>query len=169
LTPDWAVDTLPRESEEDPVFMSKGVQIAGGATLIVLLLLWYAISNPEAGSSFTYYQTLADFQATAASNIGEYARIRGFVTTGSIERDLAAKQVRFRLQDHPSQTSGEIGTPLPVVYADLAIPDLFKGGAEVVIEGRLASAEGEVYFHASKVITKCSSKYKAEPTQPAPV
>ena len=43
--------------------MSKGMQIAGGATLVALLLGWYAWSNLEAGASFAYFQTLEEFRA----------------------------------------------------------------------------------------------------------
>jgi hypothetical protein len=63
--------------------MSKGVQIAGGATLIALLLGWYAASNLEAGASYTYFQTLADFQAAEAAETEQHVRIHGFVTMGS--------------------------------------------------------------------------------------
>ena len=41
--------------------MSKGVQIATGATVVALLLGWYARSNLEAGSSFTYFKNLDEF------------------------------------------------------------------------------------------------------------
>jgi cytochrome c-type biogenesis protein CcmE len=148
--------------------MSKGVQIAGGATLIALLLGWYAASNLEAGASFSYFQTLADFQATMGSDTEQHARIRGFVAMGSIERDLAAKQVRFRLQNHPPHASAEIGSPLAVVYAGLETPDLFKDGAEVVIEGKLVGPDGDFHFRADKVLAKCPSKFEAEATEPAP-
>jgi cytochrome c-type biogenesis protein CcmE len=146
--------------------MSKGVQIAGGATLIALLLGWYAASNLEAGASYTYYQTLADFQAAAAAETEQHVRIHGFVTMGSIQRDLSAKQVRFRLQNDRPQPMGDMGSPLPVVYAGLETPDLFKDGAEVVIEGRLARSEGDFYFHADKVLAKCPSKFEAEAAEP---
>ena len=78
--------------------MSKGVQIAGGATLVALLLGWYAASNLEAGASFAYFKTLAEFEAARPSLIGHHARVHGYVALGSIERDVAAKQVRFHVQ-----------------------------------------------------------------------
>jgi cytochrome c-type biogenesis protein CcmE len=167
LTRDLAVDTLAHGCDEGRVFMSKGLQIAGGATLIALLLGWYAATNLEAGASFAYYQTLADFQATATSESAQHARIRGFVAIGSIERDLAAKQVRFRIQNHPPRPGEQGERPLPVVYAGLETPDLFKDGAEVVIEGTLAGADGEVYFQADKVLAKCPSKFGAKATEAA--
>ncbi len=44
-----------------------------------------------------------------------------------------------------------------MVYASLETPDLFKDGAEVVVEGTLAGST----FHADKVMAKCPSKFEA--------
>ncbi len=146
--------------------MSKGVQIAGGATLIALLLGWYAASNLEAGASYTYYQTLADFQATASAETEQHVRIHGFVAAGSIQRDLSARQVRFHLQNDPPHARSALGSPLPVLYLGLETPDLFTDGAEVVIEGRLAGSGGDFTFHADKVLAKCPSKFEAKAAEP---
>jgi cytochrome c-type biogenesis protein CcmE len=142
--------------------MSKGVQIAGGATLIALLLGWYAASNLEAGSSFAYFKTLAEFEAARGELLGRHARVHGYVALGSIERDVSAKLVRFQVQGEPPHAGGAAGAALPVVFASLETPDLFKDGAEVVLEGRLAES-GDV-FHADKVMAKCPSKF--QPQQP---
>jgi len=144
--------------------MSKGVQIAGGATLIALLFTWYASSNFE---GIAYYQTLAEFQEQAESKIGQATRVHGFVAPGSIERDVAAKQVRFAVQNDPPHAQTDAGDPLPVVYAGLETPDLFGEGAEVVVEGRLAAPGGGAVFQASKVMAKCPSKFEAKLTEPA--
>jgi cytochrome c-type biogenesis protein CcmE len=141
--------------------MSKGAQIALGATLIALLVGWYAVTNLEGGASFAYFQHLADFQARAGEYAGRDARVHGYVAPGSIERDLAGKQVRFRVVNEPPHAGGAPGEPLDVVYTSLETPDLFKDGAEVVVEGRLASA-GDV-FRADKVLAKCPSKFEAAP------
>jgi cytochrome c-type biogenesis protein CcmE len=147
--------------------MSKGMQIAGGATLIALLLGWYAASNLESGASFTYFKSLDDFQATAAEYAGRHARIHGFVAPGSIERDVGAKQVRFLVQNHPPHLSAGISLTLPVVYTSLETPDLFKDGAEVVVEGVLSSAGPSGIFRADKLLAKCPSKFEAKPGQTA--
>ncbi len=147
--------------------MSKGVQIAGGATLIALLLGWYAVSNLEAGASFAYFKTLAEFESAKAELRGRDARVHGFVALGSIERDLAGKQVRFHVQGEPPHAGGAPGVPLAVVFSSLETPDLFKDGAEVVVEGRL-SETGEI-FHADKVMAKCPSKFEGAPGRPAAI
>jgi cytochrome c-type biogenesis protein CcmE len=145
--------------------MSKGLQIAGGATLIALLLGWYAASNLEAGASFAYFKTLAEFEAARPELLGRHARVHGYVAAGSIQRDLAGKQVRFRVQGTPPHAGAAGGEPLDVVFASLETPDLFKDGAEVVVEGRLAET-GQV-FHADKVMAKCPSKFESAPGAPA--
>ena len=147
--------------------MSKGLQIAGGATLIALLLGWYAASNLEAGASFAYFKTLAEFESAKSELRGHDARVHGYVALGSIERDLAAKQVRFHVQGEPPHAGGAPGEPLAVVFGSLETPDLFKDGAEVVVEGRL-SETGEV-FHADKVMAKCPSKFESAPGRPAAI
>lgn len=147
--------------------MSKGVQIAGGATLIALLLGWYAASNLESGASFAYFKTLEEFESARAELRGHPARVHGYVALGSIERDLEAKQVRFHVQAAPPHAGGAPGDPLAVVFGSLETPDLFKDGAEVVIEGRLAES-GET-FHADKVMAKCPSKFEGQAARPAAI
>jgi len=144
--------------------VSKGVQIAGGATLIALLLGWYGWSQLESGASFAYYQDLHAFRASQAAQTGEHARVHGYVSLGSIERDVEGRRVRFLVQNDPPHSGAAAGDPLHVVYASLETPDLFKDGAEVVVEGRL----DEGAFHADKVMAKCPSKFSPEAQQAGP-
>jgi cytochrome c-type biogenesis protein CcmE len=147
--------------------MTKGMQIAGGATLVALLLGWYAWTNLEAGASFTYFKTLEEFQAAASEYAGVHTRVHGYVALGSIERDVGARQVRFQVQNTPPHAGGEAGPPLRVVFASLETPDLFKDGAEVVVEGTLSNSGAGGVFHADKVLAKCPSKFEADPTKTA--
>jgi cytochrome c-type biogenesis protein CcmE len=147
--------------------VSKGVQIAGGATLVALLLGWYAWANLEDGASFAYFQSLAEFQAVAHAQAGRPVRVHGYVAAGSIERDLAAQEVRFRVQNTPPHAGGAAGESLAVVFTSLETPDLFKDGAEVVLEGALASPGAAAVFRADKLLAKCPSKFEAAPAQTA--
>jgi cytochrome c-type biogenesis protein CcmE len=147
--------------------MSKGVQIAGGATAIALLLGWYALGQLEADAAFTYYQTLSEFQQAEGGDTG-HARVHGYVAEGSIERDVASREVRFAVQNDPPHAGGPPGDLLLVTFASLETPDLFKDGAEVVVEGRLETAASGFRFHADKVLAKCPSKFEGvEPTRAA--
>jgi cytochrome c-type biogenesis protein CcmE len=149
--------------------MSKGVQIAVGATLIAGLFGWYGAANLEAGASFTYYQNLAEFQAATDAHDGAQARVHGYVANDSIRRDVPAKQVRFTVQNDPPHAGGKKGPTLEVVLASLETPDLFKDGAEVVVEGRMVSNGTDVTFIADKVLAKCPSKFEAKAAESAQI
>ena len=138
--------------------MSKGIQIAVGALAILALLGWYGWREVSEGS-FVYYQTLDEFLSTA--DPGRAARVHGYVAPGSIERDVAARVVRFRVQGSPphAQAGQRHAAVLRVVYASLETPDMFKDGAEVVVEGREDPSSGS--FHATNVLAKCPSKFRA--------
>lgn len=139
------------------------MQIALGASAIALLLGWYTATNIEAAASFAYFQHLDDFRAVESEQVGNAARVHGYVALGSIERDVASKQVQFAIVNDPPHAGGN-GQPLPVTFASLETPDLFKDGAEVVVEGTLTGVGGP--FRADKVLAKCPSKFEAaDPTQ----
>lgn len=140
--------------------MSKGFQVAGGATVIALLLGWYAATNLEEGASFSYYQSLGEFAASADALSGRPARVHGYVVPESIQRDVPAQRVTFAVQATPPHAGGAAGDTMPVVFASLETPDLFKGGAEVVLEGRLARDGATSHFAADKLLAKCPSKFE---------
>jgi cytochrome c-type biogenesis protein CcmE len=144
--------------------MSKGLQIAAGALAIALLLGWYAYTNRDEIGTFRYYQTLDEFLATPAD--GSPARVHGYVALGSIERDVEGRQVRFAVVGKPPHAGGDLGPRLSVVYASLETPDLFKDGAEVVVEGRLPPGSARI-FEADNVLAKCPSKFQAKETRTA--
>ena len=58
-----------------------------------------------------------------------------------------------------SSGDANASSALPVRYLGIDVPDLFKDGAEVVVEGHFASGT----FMAERVMAKCPSKYEAKP------
>ncbi len=151
--------------------MSKGLQIAIGVVSVIALLGWAASDALQEGAGgFVYYQTLGEF---SASDVTGRARVHGYVVAGSIVRDVPARQVRFRLQESPAQaaqgnaptTTAGRARHLPVVYAGLETPDLFRDGAEVVVEGQRRAPGGD--FLASNVLAKCPSKFEAAGSESA--
>jgi cytochrome c-type biogenesis protein CcmE len=145
--------------------MSKGLQIALGAVVVAVLLGWYASNNLEEGASFHYYQTLEEFRAAAP--VGRAVRVHGFVSPGSISRDVESRSVSFAVQNDAPHAAGLQAGGLPVVFASLEVPDLFKDGAEVVVEGRVEGRGADVVFHATNVLAKCPSKFQAKTTDTA--
>jgi cytochrome c-type biogenesis protein CcmE len=63
------------------------------------------------------------------------------------------QEVRFRLRDVKGAAS------VPVVYRD-SVPDQFRAGREVRLEGRLQN--GVFVGKPGTLVTKCPSKYTAE-------
>ena len=83
---------------------------------------------------------------------GEVALVGKVIGTPAGEGH-AAQGLRFRLQD----VAG--GASVPVVYRG-SVPDLFKSGREVRVEGRLQS--GVFVAKRDSLRTKCPSKYTPE-------
>lgn len=74
------------------------------------------------------------------------------VVVGPVRGDAHAGGLRFALQD----IGGPRSTAVPVVYTG-SVPDLFKVGRHIVVDGRLVN--GSFVAEPSSMITKCPSKY----------
>jgi cytochrome c-type biogenesis protein CcmE len=150
--------------------MSKGFQIAIGALLCAGLLGWYGLSNLDSDATYRYFDTLEEFIASGPEKrVGEAMRIKGYVADGSIDRRVDDREVRFRIQNDPTHAGGPPGPTFVVHYLSLETPDLFQDGAEVVVEGHVASQSSGEVFLADNVLAKCPSKFQAmaEETTPA--
>ena len=141
--------------------MSKGVQIASARRSSRCCSAGTRCRRPRGRRVFAYYQTLDEFRA-GGRRAGQPARVHGYVALGSIERDVAAQQVRFAVQE-PAAARGRQrrAARCPVIFASLETPDLFKDGAEVVVEGRLRGRRGAPSTPTS-VLAKCPSKFEGQ-------
>lgn len=135
--------------------MSKGIQIALGGLLVVGLLGWYGWKEVRTGG-FVYYQTVDEFRAAPVS--ARAVRVHGYVTPGSIHRDVKDTEIRFRLQEKSPHAGGSSKNGMDVLYDSLETPDMFKDGAEVVVEGRMSRSG---VFQATNLLAKCPSKFRA--------
>ena len=133
--------------------MSKGLQIAI-AVVSVFGGLAFLLSYSSSGEgTFQYYANVSAFLETPEPS-SRSSRVHGFVVEGSIARDLPRGHVDFSIHD-PQQNTRQ----LQVRLLALDLPDLFKDGAEVVVEGRFEDGR----FVADRVMAKCPSKYEAAP------
>jgi cytochrome c-type biogenesis protein CcmE len=82
------------------------------------------------------------------------ARLFGTVKAEGLTRMENRLGVKFQLEDKDNAQK-----TLWVVFEG-AVPDTFKAGAEVIVEGSLH--EGENTFKAESLMTKCPSKYEKE-------
>jgi cytochrome c-type biogenesis protein CcmE len=74
------------------------------------------------------------------------------VVVGPVRGDAHAGGLRFRLKD----IGGARSASVRVVYSG-SVPDLFKVGRHIVLDGRLAN--GAFVAEPGSMITKCPSKY----------
>ena len=78
-------------------------------------------------------------------------RLDGKVAVGSVDYDQRAPRLKFQMTDGKEN--------IAVIYEGLK-PDAFADGREVVVEGNYRHADRALY--ASKLVTKCPSKYEAQ-------
>lgn len=116
--------------------------------IIVFLAIGYLVYMGLAASA-TYYYTVSEILEQGDSLNSEHVRVEGQAALGSVAQEAAGRILRFTIVDG----DGEKG--LPVVYQGV-VPDSFKPGADVVIEGHLNSSG---VFQANTLMAKCPSKY----------
>ena len=132
-------------SKNVPLLKRKRVIFAGAIVLMAIGFLIYIGLSQFA----TYYYTVSEFVAQSESLSGEQVRVTGQIIPDSVIQDTNNFTINFTITD------GE--TSLPVVYQGVVVPDTFKAGTDIVVEGR---SDQQGVFHASKLITKCPSKYE---------
>lgn len=118
--------------------------------LVVVAALALLMLNAFQGASM-YYLTVAELKAMGAKAYGEPVRISAWVSADPITAEPAKMTLKFTIADEEGA-----GEKVAVAYRGV-VPDGFKVGAEVVVEGQY-SASGA--FEANKLLTKCPSKYE---------
>ena len=128
------------------MFKKKKFLIGG---IIIILALGYLGYTSFAGAA-TYYYKVNEVLAKGSSVIGENVRVEGHVALDSVQREAAGRLLTFTISDNGT------GESIPVVYSGV-VPDTFKAGTDVVVEGKLDS---DGTFQAQTIMTKCPSKYE---------
>lgn len=128
----------------------KGVY-AAAVVLFLGGLGWLVYSGLDEGS--VYFLNVREALAVPPDKLGQ-ARLFGTVAEDGIEKPGNGLGVNFTLIDKDDQSKA-----LKVVYKG-AVPDTFKAGVEVIVEGSMNQSAGA--FGASTLMTKCPSKYQKE-------
>jgi len=133
----------------------KTVKIGLTAAVLVAALMGLMYTTLSEGTE--YYKHVDEVMADAQAWHGKRLQLHGFVVENSVLRKPDTLQYRFQVQSN--------GTVVPATYTGV-VPDTFKGGAEVVLKGRL----GPDGFHVDPngVMAKCPSKYEPSKTPGAP-
>ena len=117
--------------------------------LIIFLAISY-LGYMGFASSATYYYTVSELIEQEGSIHGENVRVNGQIAPGTVEQESGGLTLRFTIIDAEKS--------LPVVYQGV-VPDTFKVGNDVVVEGQLNSGG---IFQAHTLMPKCPSKYVPE-------
>ena len=128
--------------------MLKKKRFLIGGIIVFLAIGYLGFMGFE--SSATYYYEVSELLAQGSSIYGENVRVNGQVAPGSIKQESGGLIMSFSIIE------GE--TSLPVVYQGV-VPDTFRVGNEVVVEGYLDS---DSTFQANTILAKCPSKYVPE-------
>ncbi|MGN6795989.1 MAG: cytochrome c maturation protein CcmE [Streptosporangiaceae bacterium] len=129
------------------------LRIMACLAVIVLALAWIAVRGLT--GNFVYYLTPTDIMAHHKASVGERVRLGGYVVPGTVRRHGAV--LTFIVTD---------GTDSMSVSDTGAVPELFKAGQGVVLEGALG-ADGR--FHADTLLMRHNGVYAPpKPGQPPP-
>ncbi|MEO8954133.1 MAG: cytochrome c maturation protein CcmE [Ktedonobacteraceae bacterium] len=122
-----------------------------GGLVILGAVLYLVYANTQANA--VYYMTVNELKSCTTCTT-QSVRVAGVVQAGSVVRDDSKQLVNFAI------TAG--GQSLSVIYSGI-IPDIFRPGIQVVVEGHYT---GQGPFQAQTLLAKCPSKFVA--ATPAP-
>jgi cytochrome c-type biogenesis protein CcmE len=113
---------------------------------VVVACVGYLIYSAS-GASAEYYLTVSELRAQAPA--GD-VRVAG-VVQNDVQKSQGGLHVTFTEQDNTAS--------MPVEYSG-TLPDIFRPGITVVVEGRLGQ---DGVFHARTLLAKCPSRFSSKP------
>jgi cytochrome c-type biogenesis protein CcmE len=128
--------------------LKKKKYLIGGLILVAALIFLGYLGFM---GGLTYYYEVDELLDTATSISGQTVRVSGNVADDVVRDGL---EMRFTILNMSGREAS-----LPVVYSG-AVPDTFKIGNQVVVEGQYITTSG--IFEAETIIVKCGSKYIPE-------
>ena len=116
-------------------------------SVVILSIIGYLIYAGIRDSS-TYFLTVSEVLAKTPQATNETIRVGGIVTPDSVNWDAKNLNLQFRIEDKKSHFT--------VKYQGV-VPDSFKPGREVIVEGKYIPSG---HFSATMIMPKCASKYE---------
>jgi cytochrome c-type biogenesis protein CcmE len=114
---------------------------------VVLLVIGYLIYT-GLRDTMVFYLTVSEVLAKAPEDLTQIQKVGGIVNAGSVQWEPKTLKLSFKLEDKQAN--------LLVNYSGV-VPDSFKPGAEVIVEG---TYRGDGTFWATTIMPKCASKYE---------
>ena len=125
----------------------KKIRIAISFAVVSGLLVWLVVTGFK--GNMQYYIGIKEAKGMSSSEYQKGFRVKGTLVSGSLVKQTNSLEVRFLLEEN--------GEQLEVRYSK-ELPDTFKDGAEVLVEGKFTEAG---YFDATMLMAKCPSKYES--------
>lgn len=126
--------------------VTNKAKIAFTFAIVTGLVLWMTISGFN--ENMQYYVSIKDVAAMKDTPT-KGLRVKGYLVPGSLVKSPNSLDVQFLIEEDDAQLE---------VHYDKELPDTFKDGAEVLVEGKLAP---QGYFAARILMAKCPSKYES--------
>ena len=140
-----------RRADDKPKRRRLPVSFLIGGVAILAAVIYLIFANTQA--SAVYYMTVSELKHCTTCTT-QSVRVAGIVQQGSIVQDDQKQLMNFVI------TQG--GEALPVTYNGV-VPDIFRPGIEVVVEGHYT---GQGPFQAQTLLAKCPSKFQAATPTP---
>ena len=140
----------PLSQNTEVVSMHRKMKVYLVFTVIIASMGFLLISGFDQ-DTMTYYTTVKELKAKGNDAYNNGYRVSGTVEMGSLKKSADQLVARFVINEE--------GETLQVEYRGI-VPDTFKEGGDVLLEGRFRSDQ---VFYATNIMTKCASKY--DPSQ----
>ncbi|MCP4400883.1 MAG: cytochrome c maturation protein CcmE [bacterium] len=141
----------PSEQTPDPkqTFTSekkRRIRLISIALIVMGIVSYLVFTGMQ--DSMAYYLTISELASQSSQMAERGLRIGGRVREGSLVWEPKTLQLEFMITDEEAS--------MPVVYQGV-LPDSFKQGTEVIVEGVYADG----VFKATQIMPTCPSKYEA--------
>ena len=114
---------------------------------VILTVIGYLIYT-GLRDTMIFYLTVSEVLAKPPQDLTQTQKVGGLVSAGSVQWDPQTLKLSFKLEDQQAN--------LIVNYSGV-VPDSFKPGTEVIVEG---TYRGYGNFWAKTIMPKCASKYE---------
>jgi len=134
----------PNPAARAPRASPARVRVIVCLAVVVAALGWITIRGLS--GSLVYYLTPTDVLAHHQAEVGQVVRLGGYVVPGSVGH--AGATLKFTISD---------GTRTMPIVSNGAVPELFKAGQGVVLEGAMA-VDGS--FHSDTLLIQHNGEYR---------
>jgi cytochrome c-type biogenesis protein CcmE len=121
----------------------KPIVISAAILMVIGYLIYTGLRD-----TMVFYLTVSEVMAKSPEDLTDTQKVGGIVNAGSVQWEPKTLNLSFRLEDEQAN--------LLVNYSGV-VPDSFKPGSEVIVEG---TYRGDGSFWATTIMPKCASKYE---------